>query len=170
MRRRHGWPWHRCGGDPPLQCPTRTIQTPSLPSLTAAAVLQLAAGLAIVGEAALGVAQPRLLRVGQSILEADRQLQRQGWRASPDGRPDGLDRERAGNGLASLSACSGSGFGFCRYDYRRGASTLSVITVPGAPGETPVGKVLRWSDGSGGRSWGLCSGEGPGSLVPCGDR
>jgi hypothetical protein len=138
--------------------------------LAAAAGLHLAAVALIVGGVALAVAQPRLLRVGQSILEADRQLQRQGWRPAPDGRPDGIDRERAGNGLASLSACAGSGFGFCRYDYRRGAASLSVITVPGAPGETPVGKVLRWSAGAGGPSWGLCNGEAPGSLVPCGGR
>jgi len=59
-----------------------------------------------------------LLRVGQPIVEADRHLRAKGWRPAPQRRPDALDRERAGNTLASLSACSGGAPVYCRYDYR----------------------------------------------------
>jgi len=54
-----------------------------------------------------------------------------------------FERELAGNRLTSLSGCSGTGAGFCRYDYRRGGQRLEVITVAGPDGN---GLVLRWSE------------------------
>lgn len=130
-----------------------------------------------------------LLRVGQPILEADRLLQERGWRPAPERPAGALDRERAGNGLASLSACSGVAAGLCRYDYRRDTkgrrNRLAVITwragaeTPAAsdPDPTTMGlttedpttaTVLRWSDeGPGGGRWGLCQAEDRGALVPC---
>lgn len=109
-----------------------------------------------------------LLQVGQPIDAADRTLRSRGWRPAPDLQPDELDRARAGNRLESLSACSGSGLGYCRYDYRRSRDGLTVITVP-APA-AGGGRVLRWSENGSGRSWGLCQGEGGAGLRPCGGR
>jgi hypothetical protein len=110
-----------------------------------------------------------LLRVGQPIEAADRTLRGSGWRPAPDRQPDELDRARAGNRLESLSACSGSGLGYCRYDYRRGRDGLTVITVP-TPSAGGGGSVLRWSEPGSGRSWGLCLVEGGARLRPCAGR
>ncbi len=133
-------------------------------------LLRLAAAAGIAPALVPSGGLPNLLRVGQPILEADRRLRRQGWHPAAVSNPDAVDRERAGNGLASLSACSGSGSGFCRYDYHRGPVSLSVITLPAAPGEAGGARVLRWTDGASGRSWGLCQGDGGENLVPCGGR
>ncbi len=46
-----------------------------------------------------------------------------------------VERERAGNHLVSLSAFSGTGIGFCRYDYQRGHQVVAVVTVPDVNGE-----------------------------------
>jgi hypothetical protein len=77
----------------------------------------------------------------EPIERLDQRLRQQGWR--PDGDPalDSLDRELAGNDLTSLRSCSGTGAGFCRYDYRRGHQQLSVITVPNRNGD---GVVHHW--------------------------
>jgi hypothetical protein len=107
------------------------------------------------------------LKVGLAIATADRTLKAAGWRPDPQRPPDELDWERAGNRLASLSACSGSGLGYCRYDYRRGQHTISVITAAFLPGAGPGARVVRWSDGPAGRIWGLCPREGTGQLLPC---
>lgn len=89
------------------------------------------------------VVQPQVLqlRANQSIDSADAQLKAQGWR--PAGAPglQPFERELAGNRLTSLSGCSGTGAGFCRYDYRRGRQRLEVITVVGPDGQ---GVVQRW--------------------------
>jgi len=78
----------------------------------------------------------------EPIVQADQRLRGQGWKPDPSLKPDPLDRHLAGNQLASLSACSGTGLGFCRYDYRRGNKSLGVVTVPG-PGAQ--GLVQSWS-------------------------
>lgn len=131
-----------------------------------------------------------LLRVGWPVLAADRHLRRLGWRPAPGRQPDALDRKLAGNSLASLSDCSGTGLGFCRYDYRRDAVNLSVITLPEQailqqvmpaqklidadqvepkpPGATGGARVVRWLHADSGRTWGLCPGsELPYRLVSC---
>ena len=80
----------------------------------------------------------------QTILEANRYLIADGWRPAPQQTPSLQERAIASVSLASLSACSGSGVGFCRYDYVREQQTLSVVTVPSDPGKPSVGRVERW--------------------------
>ncbi|WP_413440686.1 hypothetical protein [Synechococcus sp. MIT S1220] len=80
----------------------------------------------------------------QTILEANRYLIADGWRPAPQQTPSPQERAIASVSLASLSACSGSGVGFCRYDYVREQQTLSVVTVPSDPGKPSVGRVERW--------------------------
>ena len=90
-------------------------------------------------------AQPQvpLLKPNQSIMGADAQLRAQGWEPAGDPKLQAFERDLAGNRLTSLSGCSGTGAGFCRYDYRRGGRQLEVITVAGPQGS---GLVLRWSE------------------------
>ena len=89
---------------------------------------------------------PIPLQAQQPIQAADARLREQGWRPDPAQRLSAFERELAGNALPSLAACSGTGPGFCRYDYRRGPQRLLVITVPGpqARGGAGDGRVLRW--------------------------
>ena len=96
-------------------------------------------------------AEPRsssLLSAGQPILEADAVLLSSGWRPHPQQHPQALDQQRAGVPLSSLSACSGTGVGFCRFDYRRNGRQLSVVTIP-APARVERGRAIggvveRW--------------------------
>lgn len=77
---------------------------------------------------------PPLLEVQEPVTQVDARLLAAGWRPKPDRQPLPFERELAGNQLASLSSCSGTGMGFCRYDYQRGKQSLMVVTVPGASG------------------------------------
>lgn len=91
------------------------------------------------------VAEPRFpLNSRQTILEADRHLVADGWRPSPAQKPSSEERRLAAVNLRSLSACSGTGIGFCRFDYQRNTQRLSVVTVPSEPGQPSVGRVERW--------------------------
>ncbi|MFM1900125.1 MAG: hypothetical protein RLZZ216_701 [Cyanobacteriota bacterium] len=108
-------------------------------------VMLLALGMAPVA-AQPGRGLP--LSAGQSILEADAVLVSSGWRPHPIGPTLPLDQERAGVPLTSLSACSGTGVGFCRFDYRRNGRQLSVVTIP-APARVERGRAIggvveRW--------------------------
>lgn len=97
------------------------------------ALAGLLAAALLTGSAPAGPSPPApagLLQVGWPVLVADSHLRRLGWSPAPVRQPDALDRQLAGNSLASLSDCSGTGLGFCRYDYRRAAVNLSVITLP----------------------------------------
>lgn len=114
---------------------------------TAAAVLLLG-GLLNGG---LSHGQPRgslPLTAGQSMLEADAVLISSGWRPAPQQQPLALDQQRAGVLLTSLSACSGTGLGFCRFDYRRNNRQLSVVTLPRSSSSEALrsfgGVVNRW--------------------------
>ena len=136
----------------------------------------LAIAAAIVGIAAAGglptllassgQAQPpaTLLTVWEPIETADHRLQQQGWQPISTPPAESFDRELSGNGLISLRACSGTGMGYCRYDYRRGQEQLEVLTVPSSDGD---GQVVRWSLGSGGSPWGLCQSAPFAPLQPC---
>ena len=84
------------------------------------------------------------LSVRQTILEANRHLIANGWRPAPEKTPTPEERRLASVALESLSACSGAGVGFCRFDYRRDLQRLSVVTVPSEPGRPSVGRVARW--------------------------
>jgi hypothetical protein len=70
----------------------------------------------------------------EPINQVDARLMADGWIAKPDRDPLPFERQRAHNNLASLSACSGTGMGFCRYDYQRGSQHFAVVTVPGPDG------------------------------------
>ncbi len=84
------------------------------------------------------------LSAKQTILEANRHLIANGWRPAPDRTPTPEERRLASVALESLSTCSGTGVGFCRFDYRRDLQRLSVVTVPSEPGRPSVGRVDHW--------------------------
>ena len=84
------------------------------------------------------------LSARQTILEANRHLLADGWRPAPEKTPTPEERRWSSVALKSLSACSGTGVGFCRFDYRRDLQRLSVVTVPSEPGRPSVGRVERW--------------------------
>ena len=86
-------------------------------------------------------AEPSVVVPRKPISQANARLLAEGWIPKPDREPLPFERERAGNNLASLSACSGTGMGFCRYDYRRGHEQLAVVTTPSATGD---GVVHSW--------------------------
>ena len=94
---------------------------------------------------ASAVAGPELLlNQRQSILEAHRTLLAAGWSPAPAQVPSPRERIWSAVTLPSLSACSGTGAGFCRFDYQRQQQRLSVVTVPSNPGQPSVGRVERW--------------------------
>jgi len=132
--------------------------------------------LALLGGAGLALAQQRsshdlglasLLRVGEAMLAGDQRLRKLGWSPAGVASADGLDRELSGSPLDSLSGCSGTGLGYCRFDYRRGQARLAVITVPAATGRGGGPLVLRWVEEASGQRWGLCQSESSGELLPC---
>ena len=84
------------------------------------------------------------LSARQTILEANRLLIADGWRPAPEKTPTPEERRLSSVALESLSTCSGTGVGFCRFDYRRDLQRLSVVTVPSEPGRPSVGRVDRW--------------------------
>ena len=84
------------------------------------------------------------LNARQTILEANRLLIADGWRPAPEKTPTPEERRLSSVALESLSTCSGTGVGFCRFDYRRDLQRLSVVTVPSEPGRPSVGRVDSW--------------------------
>ena len=111
---------------------------------TAEAVLLKQAAAAPVHTAAKTLKHEPKLSDSQTIFEANRHLIANGWRPAPEKTPTPEERRLASVSLESLSACSGTGVGFCRFDYRRGLQRLSVVTVPSEPGRPSVGRVVRW--------------------------
>ncbi|WP_415409450.1 hypothetical protein ACLM45_11755 [Synechococcus sp. A10-1-5-9] len=83
------------------------------------------------------------LSARQTILEANRHLIANGWRPAPEKTPTPEERRLSSIALESLSVCSSTGVGFCRFDYRRDLQRLSVLTVPSEPGRPSVGRVDR---------------------------
>ena len=68
------------------------------------------------------------LSARQTILEMNRYLIANGWRPAPEKTPTPEERRLASVALDSLSASSGTGVGFCRFDYRRVQQRLTVIS------------------------------------------
>ena len=107
----------------------------------------MAAGLGVIAltqAVRSGSEQPGnqpLLVAQEPIHQADARLRSEGWTAHPDREPLHDERRLAGNNLASLSACSGTGQGLCRYDYQQGRQRIAVVTVPGSRGH---GVVHSW--------------------------
>jgi len=70
---------------------------------------------------------------GMPITKARKLLEKSGW--DPVGNGDGADREDpreaalAEAGVKEVASCSGTGFGFCSYDYKRPEAALAVTTV-----------------------------------------
>lgn len=127
MRRRSTPPLPALSQRIERRCPWRTAV------LLPGALAGLLGAALLTGSAPAGPSPPALadlLQVGWPVLVADSHLRRLGWSPAPVRQPEALDRQLAGNSLASLSDCSGTGLGFCRYDYRRAAVNLSVITLP----------------------------------------
>jgi len=83
------------------------------------------------------------LQIGQSIRAADASLLASGWLPKPNQTVEGLEPDSSRPALPALSACSGTGVGFCRYDYARDRQRLSVVTVP-SPSSDVSGLVQRW--------------------------
>jgi len=83
------------------------------------------------------------LQVGQPIRAADASLLASGWLPKPDPAIEAIEQNSSGPTLPALSSCSGTGIGFCRYDYARDRQRLSVVTVP-APSSEVSGLVERW--------------------------
>ncbi len=111
---------------------------------TAEAVLSKQADTAPAHTVAKPLKHEPKLSTRQTILEANRHLIANGWRPAPEKTPTPEERRLASVALESLSACSGTGVGFCRFDYRRDLQRLSVVTVPSEPGHPSVGRVDRW--------------------------
>ena len=86
---------------------------------------------------------PSTLETGQSILVADQTLISDGWNPAADQSVEPFEQDLAGNRLASLASCSGTGVGYCRYDYRRQNLRLFVVTIP-AEQPDEAGRVARW--------------------------
>ena len=83
------------------------------------------------------------LQVGQPIRAADASLLASGWLPHPDQSIGGFELDSSGPTLSALSSCSGTGVGFCRYDYIRDLRRLSVVTVP-SPSSDMSELVQRW--------------------------
>ena len=87
--------------------------------------------------------RPPDLQTGQSILVVDQTLISTGWNPAPVDRVRSFEQKLAGNQLSSLASCSGTGVGYCRYDYQRSNKRLVVVTVP-ARQPDEAGRVARW--------------------------
>ena len=83
------------------------------------------------------------LKAGQSILQADQTLTASGWQPAPEDQAQPSEYALAGNSLSSLASCSGTGVGFCRYDYRLNNQKLVVVTIPASHPDL-AGRVYRW--------------------------
>ena len=55
------------------------------------------------------------LEARQTILEANRSLVKKGWQPAPKQSPSPEERRWSAVPLSSLSTCSGTGVGFCRF-------------------------------------------------------
>ena len=107
-------------------------------------VISTIMGLLFYGSFACSQPAIPSLVVGLTIEQANRMLEEQGWEPDPEHSHHPSSMSRSGGELMSLSSCSGTGVGYCRYDYQRGKQHLSIVTIPSQPGTPSGGLVERW--------------------------
>ncbi|HTM78965.1 MAG TPA: hypothetical protein VL133_15235 [Devosia sp.] len=92
---------------------------------------------------------------GMPIAEARKTISQHGWvpvEPAAGEWPDQRSAELAALGLTEVTGCSGTGFGFCGFEYRSAQARLSVSTVGEAqpPATPPVsGYSVTCADGPG---------------------
>ena len=103
-------------------------------------------GLVLGGIAGASRADPInvSLRSGQSIVQADASLTASGWRPAPTRPVLAFEKTLSGTDLRALASCSGTGPGFCRYDYQRDGQRLFVVTVANGAKPEMAGIVTQW--------------------------
>jgi len=84
------------------------------------------------------------LQSGQSIVQANAALTASGWKPAPDRAVLEFEKTLSKTDLEALASCSGTGLGFCRYDYARGGQRLFVVTVADGAQPEKAGIVMRW--------------------------
>src|SRR5690606_32240730 len=79
---------------------------------------------------------------GLPIAEARDSISRFGWKpveSASSEWPDQRSAALAALGLSEVTGCSGTGFGYCGFDYRAGKASLSITSVGDAePPATPA--------------------------------
>ena len=84
------------------------------------------------------------LQSGQSILRANATLTASGWKPAPERAVLDFEKSLSRTDLKALASCSGTGPGFCRYDYARDGQRLFVVTVVDGSQPEKVGIVTQW--------------------------
>ena len=84
------------------------------------------------------------LQSGQSILRANATLTASGWKPAPERAVLDFEKSLSRTDLKALASCSGTGPGFCRYDYARDGQRLFVVTVVDGAQPEKAGIVTRW--------------------------
>ncbi len=98
----------------------------------------LVIGTLAAEEQTCGGAVPRIDHL--PVTRARARLIAAGWspinHGGPGHRSDSREADLARKGVIEVESCSGTGFGFCSYGYKRGAAVLSVTTF--GDGEDPI--------------------------------
>ncbi len=104
------------------------------------------AGLVLGGFAATSKADTSrvTLKSGQSIVQANASLTASGWQPAPERPVLSFEKTLSGTDLRALASCSGTGPGFCRYDYQRDGQRLFVVTVADGAQSEQGGIVTQW--------------------------
>jgi len=84
------------------------------------------------------------LQSGQSIVQANAALTASGWKPAPEREVLDFEKILSRADLKALASCSGTGLGFCRYDYARNGQRLFVVTVADGAKPEQGGIVMRW--------------------------
>ena len=69
---------------------------------------------------------------GKDIRSARKLLKNYGWKTenTEADQSDSIAKELSSEGIAEVDSCSGTGFGFCNFDYQReGGISLNVVTM-----------------------------------------
>lgn len=75
------------------------------------------------------------------IILAREMLRNRGWNpVKSDEEPDGRTGELRALGIKEADGCSGTGFGFCGFEYKNGDDHLAITTV----GDSPATPAVLW--------------------------